>query len=52
MKPILVDREVKKFLDKKKIIKRESYNSVLRRLLKLKGGKKWVMDKVMDLFLE
>jgi len=35
-KPILVDIELKDFLDKKKVHERESYNSVLRRLLKLK----------------
>jgi len=35
-KPILVDIEVKKFLDNKKIHPTESYNSVLRRLLKFK----------------
>ena len=36
MKPILVDKEVKKFLDKNKVHPREPYNSVLKKLLKLK----------------
>jgi negative regulator of replication initiation len=34
-KPIKVDDEVKKLLDKKKIHPRETYNDVLRRILEL-----------------
>lgn len=34
-KPIKVDAEVKKILDKKKIHPRETYNDVLRRILEL-----------------
>lgn len=33
---ILVDDEVKKYIDNKKLIKEESNNSALRRILKLK----------------
>ena len=39
-KPIKVDEEVKKTLDKKKRYPRETYNDVMRRLLKLNGVKK------------
>ena len=35
-KPVKVDDEVKKILDKKKIHPRETYNDVLRRILELK----------------
>ena len=34
-KPIKVDEEVKKILDKKKRYPRETYNDVLRKILKL-----------------
>jgi predicted CopG family antitoxin len=36
---IIVDEEVKEFLKKEKLHPRESFNEVLRRLLKLKGKK-------------
>jgi len=42
-KHILIDEEVNKILDKMKIHPRETYNDILRRLLKLKilkGGLK------------
>jgi len=35
---ILVDKELKDFLEKKKKSNRESFNEVLRRLLKLKNA--------------
>jgi negative regulator of replication initiation len=38
-KPIKVDDEVKETLDGKKVHKRETYNDVLRRILKLNGVK-------------
>ena len=39
-KPIKVDDEVKKTLDDKKKHPRETYNDIMRRLLKLNGFKK------------
>lgn len=37
-KPIKVDGEVKSTLDKMKEYKRETYNDILRRILKLNNG--------------
>ena len=37
---IRIDEEIKRFLDAKKLIKRESYKSVIKRLLRLKNGKR------------
>ena len=34
---IKVDKELKKFLDDKKLIPRETYNSVIKRLVKFRG---------------
>ena len=39
-KPIKVDEEVKKTLDNKKRYLRETYNDIMRRLLKLNNIKK------------
>jgi len=39
-KPIRIDKEVKSFLDKKKEYPRETYNDVLRKILKLNKKKK------------
>ncbi len=38
-KQIKISEEVKTFLDKNKLIERESYDGVLRRLLKIDGVK-------------
>jgi len=40
LKPIRVDDEVKETLDNKKKYPRETYNDIMRRLLKLNGVKK------------
>jgi hypothetical protein len=38
---IRVDYEIIKFLDDRKLIPRESYKSVLKRLLKISDKRKW-----------
>lgn len=37
---IRVDDELKKYLDDKKLVQRETYKSVIKRLLKIKNGKR------------
>ena len=37
---IRVDEEIKRFLDGKKLIPRESYKSVLKRLLRIRANEK------------
>lgn len=39
-KPIKVDEKVKETLDSMKIHRRETYNDILRRILKLNGNSK------------
>jgi len=48
-KPIKVDEEVKKTLDKKKRYPRETYNDVLRKILKLNQVKDTKNENTTDL---